>query len=196
LAAKIPVAALTRRTPEHRPEAMFSTWWPVIREDGRRVEVMFCKPEGNVVRDRHLGPLKDVVGEMLRTNTKWPERKKELDGLLEQDDRIMEQVERLYQLIADRDFGMFIYRRARPLKDQIKDIWFPLNRVVKARKRTEADSDNPEEEKESIRTDLAVARSSIGWVQDELAGADAAWKLHLQWGGDKSVGLHDWRFLQ
>ena len=175
---------------------MIMAWWPVNREDGRRVEVMFCKPEGNVVRDRHLGPLKDVVGEMLRTNTKWPERKKELDGLLKQDDRIMEQVERFDELLKDDDFGMFIYRRARPLKDKMKNIWFPLNRVVKARQETEAYSENPEEEKESIRTDLAVARSSIGWVQDELAGVDAAWKLHLQWGGDKSVGLHDWRFLQ
>lgn len=175
---------------------MISTWWPVTREDGRRVEVMFCKPEANVVRDRHLGPLNDVVGEMLRTNTKWPEREKELDGLLKQDDRIMEQLERLKQLLADHDFGMFIYRRARPLKAKIKDIWFPLDRVVKARQETEADSENLEEEKKNIRTDLAVARSSIGWVQDELAGVDAAWKLHLQWGGDKGVGLHNCRFLQ
>jgi hypothetical protein len=157
LAAKIPVAAMTRRTPEHRAEAMFSTWWPATREDGRRIEVMFCKPEGNVVRDRHLGPLKAVVGELLRTNTRWPERKKELDGLLKQDDRIMEQVERFDELLADNDFGLLIYRRARPLKDKIKNIWSPLNRVVKARQRPEADSENLDEQKENIRTDDLAA---------------------------------------
>lgn len=68
------------------------------------------------------------------------------------DSRSKKQLERLNQLLADDDFGMSIYRRARPLKAKIKNIWFPLDRVVKARREIEADSENLEEEKRTFVT--------------------------------------------